>query len=155
MRRALGLGNGVVRGREQGSSPLVITLVLSPKLSIGDVGKAAEGDVVLNQSIVIGGVGCSVQVFTSTGHSLVIPLELSVRGVGGVTVGARLTPELSIRIVKAVCCETKRLQCGYLRDCLLGRRTVEQSEASLPFYEESEWELVRLVAMPRQLPRSL
>ena len=133
----------------------MITLVLSPKLSIGDVGKAAEGDVVLNQSIVIGGVGCSVQVFTSTGHSLVIPPELSVRGVGGVTVGARLTPELSIRIVKAVCCETKRLQCGYLRDYLLGRWTVEQRDSSSPLCEESESGSVCLVTLTRQMPMSL
>ena len=50
-----GLGAGVVRGREWGSSPLVITIVLSPELSVRDVGKAAVGDVVPTPSIVIGG----------------------------------------------------------------------------------------------------
>ena len=37
--RSLGLGAGVVRGKKRGSSPLVITLVLSPELSVGDVSK--------------------------------------------------------------------------------------------------------------------
>ena len=53
--RALGINSVVVRGREQSSSPIVITLVLSPELSLGDVGKAAGGDVVLTLSISIGG----------------------------------------------------------------------------------------------------
>ena len=55
VRRALGIGSGVVIGREWGSSPILITLVLSPELSLGDVGKAARGDVMLTPSISIGG----------------------------------------------------------------------------------------------------
>ena len=70
MWRALGINSVVVRGREQSSSPIVITLVLSPELSLGDVGKAAGGDVVLTLSISIGGVGCSLQSVASTGRSL-------------------------------------------------------------------------------------
>ena len=89
-----------MRGRERGSSPLVITLVLSPELSVGDVEKAAGGEVVLAPSIDIGGVGCSVQGAESTGRSLVMYPELSVRDVGEVTVGARLTLELAVGAVK-------------------------------------------------------
>ena len=51
VRRAPVLGAGVARGREQGYSPLIITLVMSPELSAGDVGKAAGGYVVLTPSI--------------------------------------------------------------------------------------------------------
>ena len=39
VRKAPGLGAGIVRGREWGSCPLLITLVLSLELSVGDVGK--------------------------------------------------------------------------------------------------------------------
>ena len=70
VQRALGLGSGAVIGRERRSSPIVITLVLSPELSVGDVGKSAGGDVVLNPSIYIWGVGCSVRGVASTRISL-------------------------------------------------------------------------------------
>ena len=53
-RRALELYTGLARGRERGYSLLVISLVLSPRLSAGDVGEAVGGDVVLTPSLVAG-----------------------------------------------------------------------------------------------------
>ena len=50
------------------------------------------GDVVLTQSIAIEGVGFNGRGVASNGRSLAMSLEFSVRDVGEVTVGARLTP---------------------------------------------------------------
>ena len=52
-------------------------------------------------SIAIGGVGCSVRGVAYTGRSLVMSTESSIGEVGEVTVGARLTPELAVRVVKS------------------------------------------------------
>ena len=99
MQRAPLLGAGVVRGRGQGSSRLVITLVMSLELSTGDIGKAAGGNAVLTPSLAIG-VGCPVRGVATTGCFLAMTPELYVRGVGEVTVGVVITPELSVWVVK-------------------------------------------------------
>ena len=61
-RRALELYTGVARGRDWEYSILVVSLVLSPGLSAGDVGEAVGGDVVLTPSLVAGRVVGSVRV---------------------------------------------------------------------------------------------
>ena len=66
MRRALGLVARVVRGRGWLSYSLVITLVLSPELSVGDLGKAAGENVLLTPSLAIG-VLCSMHGVATTG----------------------------------------------------------------------------------------
>ena len=107
VRRDPGLCAGVVRGRYQGSSPLVISLVPSLELSAGDVGKAEGGDVVLPPSLAIGGGVCSVRGLASTGHSLAMSPELSVGDVVEVVVGARLSPELAVAVVE-ICAQGEK-----------------------------------------------
>ena len=54
VRRALILGARVVIGIGRGSSPFVITLVLSPDISVGDIVKATGGKVMMTPSLSIG-----------------------------------------------------------------------------------------------------
>ena len=96
VRRSQGLCAGVVRGREWGSSPLVISLVPYPELSVRDMGKALGGYVVPTPSLAVERVGVSVQGVASTGRSLTMSPELSVGDVGEAAVGARIAPELAI-----------------------------------------------------------
>ena len=60
----------------------MISLVPSPELSVGDVGKAVGGDVVLTPSLAIVEVVCSLRGVASTGRSLAMSPELSVSDVG-------------------------------------------------------------------------
>ena len=99
-RRASGLYTGVARGRERGSSPIVLSLVLYPGLSVGDVREAVGRDVVLTLSLVAGRVRGSVRGVASTGHSLRMSPELSIGHVGKAAVGARLAPEVSVKGVE-------------------------------------------------------
>ena len=101
VRRSQGLCAGVVRGREWGSSPLVISLLPSPELSVRDVGEAAEGDVVLLPSLAVGRVGGSVRGVASTRRFLAMSPELSVGGVGEAAVGKILAPELCVEGVES------------------------------------------------------
>ena len=95
-RRFLVLCTRGARGRDLGSSHLVLSPVLSPVLSVGDVGEDVVGDMVLTPSLVAGRAGGSVWGIVSTVHSLTMSPELPVGDMGKATVGARLTPELSI-----------------------------------------------------------
>ena len=87
LQMALVLFFGVVRGTVQCSSSLVIFLKPSPELSVGDVGEAAVGEVILTPGLSVGGVGGSVCVAAPTGRSLAMSPELSVRDVGTTAVG--------------------------------------------------------------------
>ena len=60
----------------------MISIVLSPGLSPGDVGEAVGGDVVLTPILVAGMMGGSVQGIASTVRSLKMSPELSVGYVG-------------------------------------------------------------------------
>ena len=77
----------------------MITLVLPPELSVGDVRKAEGWNALLTPSLSIG-VGCSVRGVATTGCSLAMSPELSVGGVGEVAMGAGIPPELAVGVVK-------------------------------------------------------
>ena len=66
----ISLDIGVVGCSVRGVASTGISLAMSPELSIGDVGKAAEGDVVLAPSLAIGWVACNVWGVVYTGSSL-------------------------------------------------------------------------------------
>ena len=96
-----------------------------------------------------------MRVVASTGRSLAMSPELSAGDVGEVTVVARLAPELAIGVVKICALRDKAPSMWLPLQFSFGRRTVERRDSSLPFFDESEPGLVRLVAVPRQLPRYL
>ena len=154
VKRAPGLCAGLVRGREWRSSPLLISLVPCRKLSVGDTGEAAGGDVVLTPTLAVRRVGGCVRGVASTGRSLAMSPELSVRDVGEDDVGARLPRNYPLGEWKAVCCVTRRLQHGYLRNYPSGQRTVDRGNSSLPFCEESGSRSVSLAVLLWQLPKS-
>ena len=87
VRRAAGSCVGVVRGKARGSYPLVIFLVPSLELSVGDVE---------TPSLAARRVGGIVHGAAYTGRSLSMSPDLSVREVGKAAVGARLARELSV-----------------------------------------------------------
>ena len=73
----------------------MIFLVPFLELSVGDVGDTEGGDVVLTTSLSVKRVGGSVYGAASTGRSLGMSPELSVKDMGKAALGARLATVLS------------------------------------------------------------
>ena len=101
--RASGLCTEVARVRERGSSPPVLSLVLSPVLSVGDVGEAVGGGVVLTPSLVTERVRVSVWGVASTVRYLAIFPRIIQRGRGESFCGCETRPGIISRGSRNLC----------------------------------------------------